>query len=69
MGPETAEMLAIKFPHLAPMAEDLDKVLGVVKTQNQGWARICFDVQGIDREGNLIVKGIEAALKFLRGKK
>ncbi len=65
LGKETQEMLAIKLPYLAPVAEKLDRALGVVKSQNKGWARICFDAQGIDVKGNLIVKRIKATLDFL----
>ncbi len=68
MSQDTDEMLALKFPHLAPIARDLDAVLGVVKTQNSGHARISFDVQGIDVQGNLIVKSFEAILKVIRGR-
>lgn len=63
LGKETKEMLAVKLPYLAPYAESLDTALGVAKTQNKGWARICFDTQGIDLKGNLIIKHIETVLK------
>lgn len=64
LGKETAEMLAVKLPHLAPIAERLDTALGIAKTQNRGWARICFDAQGIDYKGNLIVKSIKTVLEL-----
>jgi hypothetical protein len=69
MGQDTAEMLALKLPHLAPIAEELDTALGVVKTQNRGWGRICFNAQGIDGGGNLIIDSVETVLKFLNKRK
>lgn len=69
MGQDTAAMMALKFPHLAPFAEELDETLGIIKSQNDGHGRIVFEAQGIDHKGNLIVKYIDAGLRRILGKK
>lgn len=65
LGRETKEMLAVKLPYLAPIAEQLDIELGKVQSQHQGWARICFDSQGIKSNGKLIIKRIRTIADLL----
>lgn len=69
LGEDTQKMLAVKLPYLAPIAEELDEVLGIVKSQNEGKALIRFETQGIDLYGNLIIKCIHAGIRRFLSKK
>lgn len=68
-GKDTEEMLAARFPHSHHLFNDLENICGIIKTQNNGKAHVSFDAQGIDPEGNIIVKAFEASLRFFRHKK
>jgi hypothetical protein len=68
MGQDTGEMLALKFPECGHLIPELEQVCKMVKVENGGKARICFDAVGIDGEGKLIVKCFEAILKIFRHK-
>lgn len=54
------------YPHAYHLFDELDKVCGIIKTQNRGRGHVAFDAQGIDIHGNLIVKCFDAGLKFFR---
>ncbi len=68
MGEDTEKMLALRFPHSWHLIPELEEVCGIVKTQNGGKARVCFDASGIDLEGKIIVKCFETILKIFRHK-
>lgn len=61
---EIEAYLAQHYPHAHHLFADLDKVFGIIKTQNRGKGHVSLDAQGIDLEGKVIVKCIETGLKF-----
>lgn len=64
---DTGEFMAAKFPFLRrELAEDIDAVLGVVRTQCRGRSHISFDAVGIDSRGHVIVKSVDATIRRIR---
>lgn len=68
IGPNTQEMLALKFPnscHIIPLVEE---ACTEVKIDGRGWGRLCIDSQGLNKYGQLLIKFIDIQRRKFFGK-
>lgn len=71
MGKDTQEFLAVRYPNSYHLFPEFEEACSAAKAQvvRGNKARVCFDAEGIDLSGNLIVKCFELALKVFCKKK
>lgn len=68
IGPETAEMLALKFPHSCHLIPMLEEACEEVEVKGKGWGRLCIDSQGLNKYGKLLIKFIDIQRRKFFGK-
>jgi len=68
IGPQTAEMLAIKFPHSCHIIPELEDACAEVETKGRGWGRLCIDSKGLNQYGKLLIQFIDIQRRKFLGK-
>jgi hypothetical protein len=61
-------IFAKNYPHLAPLADELEQILSIISTANQGYGDVKFTSQGKDARGNLQIKYFDTQLRQFRKK-
>jgi hypothetical protein len=54
------------YPHLAPLADDLERILTIIQATNKGYGDVSFSSRGVDKDGHLEVKYIDSQLRHYR---
>lgn len=62
---DTAELLAVRFPHVAPLVPDLNERCGAIIQCNQGHGTLSMQLKGFVN-GKLIVPVIDVLLRHFR---
>ena len=64
----TEKTFAQMYPHLAPLADELEDILATISNCNKGYGDIKFSSQGLDTSGHLQIKYIDAQVRRFRKK-
>lgn len=62
-------IFARSYPHLAPLADDLEQILAVIQNCNKGYGSVTFSAQGINNRGQLQVNYFDTQLRQSRKNK
>jgi len=60
--------IAQRYPNLAPLADDLEEILATISSCNRGYGDVKFSAQGLDPDGRLQIKYIDAQVRKFRKK-
>lgn len=66
MDDNLKDIFLAHYPHLAPLADDLEQILTVIQNCNKGYGSVTFSSQGINDRGQLQIPYFDTQLRQSR---